>query len=120
MNVLTSLRRNLIFDKQAKGLSILSFWLYAGLVAVVWWLSGRMPPEFPLFYSLPRGKEQLATIADVKNMMMLLGSLVLINYVMAAFLNKNWKVLMLMMLWTSILSILLVAYTLARIYILVV
>lgn len=78
-----------------------------------------LPPEFPLFYSLPRGQEQLAVMNDVWQIMAGLGLLLLIDYLLAMVLIKRWRVLSHAILWTAVLSVLLLGFSFVRIYLLV-
>ena len=80
----------------------------------------QLPPEFPLFYSHPQGKEQLAKFNDLFIVILGLGICLLINYLLAFFLEKRWPVLCKTLLWAAVLIVGLFDYSLIRIYLLVI
>lgn len=100
--------------------------LYLVALAGVWWLGGgwpasiqQLPPEFPLFYSLPRGVEQLATMRDLWLAAMWLGVIISVDLILAVLLMGRFRVLAYTILWTAILSIGLWGFGVLRVYLLV-
>lgn len=113
-------------DKLTNILLLITLILYCVLVAFVWWLLGgwpakaqMLPPEFPLFYSLPKGYDQLAVVGDLWSSLWWLGGLFVFDGILSVLLFRKWKILSYILLWSAVLSVFLWGVSLLRIYLLV-
>jgi len=113
-------------EKTVKRLLLVGGGMYVGLWLLVLLTKGilpgvriQMPPEFPLFYSLPRGKEQLIGMRSVYGVLSMLGGVVFMDFLLGWLLLKRWRVLAYILFWTGILSVLLLGFSLVRVYLLV-
>ena len=77
-------------------------WVF--LAFEVWWMVGiseeRLPPEFPLFYSLPRGKEQLGRGFDLWLVVGVAAGMLLFNQ----FFSWKWRKLRPVLAWSLLVS----------------
>ena len=117
------------------------FWLAVGLYGLclvwVWWLGGggipqsfwgksivpvaeqRLPPEFPLWFSLPRGEEQLAVMGDLWLTSLGLGGLIFLDLSLSILLMRKMRILAYTVLWTAILTVGMWGFGVLRVYLLV-
>lgn len=71
-------------------LDVALFFITALLMLYLW---RRLPPEIPLFYSLPWGEEQLASPWGLWGLLMGLLLLNLVNFILGSFFYRNYKYL---------------------------
>ncbi len=102
-----------------KRLAAVTLIWYAALLIVYWLLETRLSPQIPLFYSLPKGVEQLGTPNHVKQILVGTGLLIFLDTAIAILLAKSWKNLTLITLWSAFMVVALLTITLFRIYLLV-
>jgi hypothetical protein len=85
------------------------FWWRVGVVGfyvliwgLVWFGRERMPPEFPLFYSLPYGEEQLGDRLDVYRVMGWLGIVIGLNELVGWWLKRRGGGVLSKILWVGV------------------
>lgn len=69
----------------------LAFWIAQILVIILTW--SRLPPQLPLFYSRPWGKDQLTTPAGLLLLPSLSFLVFFINFVFIVFIPKEEKLM---------------------------
>jgi len=62
--------------------------------SVIWYAHAVLPPQFPLFFSLPSGtKEQLGTIRDLYKIGIYLSIILTINSLISIFMVQKFRIL---------------------------
>ena len=107
-------------DSWSHRLIILNLLCLGLLTALVWWLVERLPPQYPLFYSLPPGREQLASGPAIWQAVGAIATFGILDTILGGLIINKWRILGFIILWSGLLCTLLLGYSLARIYLLVV
>lgn len=79
----------------------------------------QLPPEIPLFFSLPRGEEMLGTKLSLLILPLLSTIFFIINFMIAAYLYTEEKIVSVFLIIISVVSTLLLLITFLKILFLV-
>ncbi len=86
-----------VFKKRLNTYHVLIILLIISLViigGVIWYARAVLPPQFPLFLSLPTGtKEQLGTISNMYNIGIYLSIVLTINSLISIFMVQKFRIL---------------------------
>lgn len=104
----------------------LSWW--GVVIGVLVWLTGlswfglswnRLPPEMPLFYSLPRGEQQLVSKGWFLVVLLISGVVFGFNLLLASWIAKEEALLRRFLIWGGVTVLMLLLMTTARIMLII-
>lgn len=101
-------------DKLARGSFLVAAFFWLSGLSVLIFLSFRLPPQVPLFYSQPWGEEQLASAGLLFLLPAVAFLILLINFLASVFLAEE-KLILRILAVSSALGTFLVFFTLMRI-----
>jgi hypothetical protein len=92
------------------------FILSISLIVLKW---GKLPPEVPLYYSLPWGEKQLGSPWELSILPTLCASIFITNLLITFFIAKDNKLTIKLLIATALFVVALLTYSLIRIIFLV-
>lgn len=111
--------QSLLKNKILKKVILAVFYLLVLDIIIVIFLFPKMPPQIPLFYSRPIGKEQLANKRLFFFLPLICSLIILINFRLASFYYQKEAFLSKILIWTSVLIAILTNITLVKILIII-